>query len=266
MSYSLKGYYGGSAGAIQSSGDAVGIIGDAEYAVVTSGSTSLPGGDHLWKVDANTGAKVADITPTGSGLGACYGIAYWGGKTYLFCGSPSSGIYTIDTASGATNLVKATPSISWYGAAVTTSAPTLPPTPAPPPPAVQYFTRDYQASCPVGTRIAWSFFSWQAVVPSGGSINFYAQTATSPSAFGPPNSAPSATPPAVGVGTASVTTTPAGTWYKDANTVEWHLKNDPPGGQFSQSSLRITMKFNAGSGLVPTITTWKQEYDCLPAE
>ena len=266
VTYTLKGYYGGAANVIQSSGDSVGIIGDAEYAVVKSGSSSLPGGDHLWKVDANNGAKITDITPTGSGLGACYGIAYWGGKTYLFCGSPSSGIYTIDTTTGSTTLVKATPAISWYGAAVTTSAPTIPPTPAAPPAPTQYFTRDYVASCPTGTRVSWSFFSWQATIPMGGSIGFQAQTAALPTAFGPANAAPSAMPPAVGVGTASVTTIPPGAWYKDANTVDWHLQHDPPGGQVSLPNLRITMKFNTGMGTVPDLLTWKQEYDCVPAE
>ena len=266
VTYNLIGYYGGAAGVIQSSGDAVGIIGDGEYVMVLSGTTTLPGGDHLWKINPNTGAKITDITPSGSGLSACYGIAYWGGTTYIFCGGPSSGIYTINTTTGATALVKATPAISWYGAAVTTTSPTLPPTPPAPPPSSQYFTRDYTAVCPVGTHIAWSFFSWQATIPASGSIQFYAQTAPTPAAFGPVNSAPSATPPAVLDGTASVTTTPPGTWFQDANTVDWHLKNDPPGGQLSRESLRITMKFNTGSGTVPTLSTWKQTYDCVPAE
>jgi len=266
VTYNLIGYYGGAANVIQSSGDAVGIVGDAEYAVVKSGSMSLPNGDHLWKVNPNTGAKITDITPTGSGLGACYGIAYWGGKTYLFCGSPSSGIYTIDTVNGATNLVKATGGISWNGAGVTTTAPTIPPTASTPPPAFQYFTRDYQATCPTGTRLAWGHFKWQATIPMGGSIGFQAQSSATNTTFSAVNTAPSATPPAVGAGTASVTTTPAGTWFADTDTVDWHLNNDAPGGQSSEQYLRITMKFNTGSNTVPTLSTWKQEYDCLPKE
>ena len=266
VTYTLIGYYGGSANKIQSSGDAVGIIGDGEYVVVKSGTTSLPNGDHLWKIDPNTGQKLTDITPTGTGLGACYGIGYWGGKTYLFCGSPQSGIYTIDTINGAVALAKATPGITWNGAAVTTSAPTVPPTPNPPPPATQYYTRDYHAVCAAGFRVVWQFFSWQAVIPTNGSIEFFAQSATSPSTFAPASSAPSATPPAVKVGTANTTTTPPGTWFSDANTVDWHLRNDPPGGQRSEEYLRITMKFNTGNNIVPTLSDWKQTYNCVPVE
>lgn len=139
-----------------------------------------------------------------------------------------------------------------------------PPPPPPPPPAApaltaSTFTRDYEALCPPGTKVTWRFFSWQASIPTGTNIVFTAQTA--------PAQASLAAAPSVGAGTASVTTTPAGAWFHDANTVETHLNNDIPGNRLtSERWLRISMLFNPSGAITPILYNWRQVYDCIPNE
>jgi hypothetical protein len=137
--------------------------------------------------------------------------------------------------------------------------------PAPSPLVSQTFVRDYQGVCAVGEQVTWRLFSWQATVPTGTNIAFRAATATTQGAL--PASPPGAAPTTVPIGSATVTTTPAGTWFSDANTVDWHLKNEPPGpAQTSKSWLRVYMTLNPAGGSSPTLTTWRQEYSCVPVE
>jgi len=136
------------------------------------------------------------------------------------------------------------------------SGPALPPPPSPPTLPSQSFTRDYQAVCASGYRPEWEFFSWQAEVPSGATIDFQAQTAAAQEDL--------ATAPMVGAGSAIATTA---TWTSDPNTVEYHLEHDIPSNRLtSQSWLRITMNFNPNGPVSPILTNWRQTFDCIPAE
>jgi hypothetical protein len=126
-------------------------------------------------------------------------------------------------------------------------------------------SREYIASCPTGTRVAWRAFEWQATCPTGTSIEFSVQTKE--------NAADTYLPtPALPLKTASPTTTPAsctgpGTWYRGDSTVDQVLAAATP-ARPSLNYLRVTMKFNpnmAGSA-TPTLHQWRQIYDCLPAQ
>lgn len=141
-----------------------------------------------------------------------------------------------------------------------------PPTPLPPPaPLVSVtFTRDYQAVCPIGTRVDWKFFYWQAVIPGGTNIAFRAATADTSAML--PAAPPGAAPTTVSIGNAT-TSVVAPSWAQDARTVADHLYNDPPGpGVKSKEFLRVYMTFNPSGGAAPLLQSWRQTYDCVPAE
>lgn len=123
-------------------------------------------------------------------------------------------------------------------------------------------TRDYVANCPMGTHVAWRTFEWQATVPTGTSIQFFAQTkATSAASYQPTSPVLVATAtPASGMG--------PGTWYR-AGTVDQALASSTP-PLASLDYLRITITLNPTapplSSTAPTLHQWRQIYDCLPAE
>jgi hypothetical protein len=159
--------------------------------------------------------------------------------------------------------------------AMTCLAPsTVPPvapavSPIPPPVALSSvtFTRDYEAVCPPGTRVEWEFFYWQSVIPSGTDITFRAATAATAAAL--PGAPPPASPATVPIAKATTSTpvVPVGSWSQDASTVSQHLKTEPPGpAQQSQSFLRVYMTFNPSGGAAPVLQSWRQTYDCVPAE
>jgi hypothetical protein len=146
-------------------------------------------------------------------------------------------------------------------------SPPVAPIPPPAPLASVTFTRDYVAVCPVGTRVEWESFYWQATIPSGTSVDFRAATAATVAGLpaAPPPAAPATVP--IGSATTSTSVTPLGTWSQDAQTVALHLKNEPPGpSQLSQNVLRVYMTFNPSGGAAPTLHAWRQTYDCVDAE
>ena len=109
------GSYGGGVG---SSGDSVGIIGDQVYATVTG----LGADDHVIVVDPKTGKMKSDLG--GTGVSGLYGVGYWGGVMYGFASDGS--LYSIDLKTAKTTNIPITnaPAGGWWGAGVTTSAPT----------------------------------------------------------------------------------------------------------------------------------------------
>lgn len=141
--------------------------------------------------------------------------------------------------------------------------------PPPPPPvslAPVTFVRDFEGVCNVGLGEypEWQFLYWQGVIPPGTSIELRAATADTIAAL-PPAPAPPA-PASVEAGTAA-TTVLAPAWASDANTVSWHLANDPPGpAQTSKHYLRVYMKLNPVGALAPSLTAWRMTYSCVPKE
>ncbi|MBX3206553.1 MAG: hypothetical protein KF764_15885 [Labilithrix sp.] len=137
--------------------------------------------------------------------------------------------------------------------------PPPPPTPPPPLPTGIVFTRDYAASCPSGTRPVWQLFQWQATIPPGTSIGFRAATADTVAGLPPPP--PGGVPTTADIGTANATT---GGWTNDTDTVDFSLNADT--GTRSREYLRVYMTFNTTATQSPVLQSWRQLYDCLPAE
>jgi regulation of enolase protein 1 (concanavalin A-like superfamily) len=130
-----------------------------------------------------------------------------------------------------------------------------------PPPPFSYsdliFTRDYVASCPSQQKPIWRFFDWQTVTPEDSDIKFYAATAAT--AAGLP-ATPS--PPAVYLGLAAGA--PITTWTgADVGAALTASQQSP-----SFWYLRIFVDFQPTSDLTqgPTLTAWRQQYDCVDAE
>ncbi len=143
-----------------------------------------------------------------------------------------------------------------------------PPPPPPPPPALMSvtFTRDFHAECPAGTKLVWQAFNWEADLPAGTSLEYFAATAPDNPDGGAPDlpATVTAAPATVPIGTASVTTL-APYWGTDANTVDWHLQHEPPGPQqVSQAWLRVYMVLVPTATQSPTLYDWQQLYDCQP--
>ncbi len=149
-----------------------------------------------------------------------------------------------------------------------------PPAPPPPPtplPVVDYY-RDFEAPCITGENPIWQYFYWQSVVPTGVTkIEFWAATADTQAALPPPVTYP-ATPAAATIGVASTTVPtgplPAPQWGSDADTVDTNLKNDL--GVLSKRWLRVYMRFVPDNTTTPyrapTLSSWRQTYNCMPAE
>lgn len=112
----------GSYGALLgSSGDLVSVAGDGPtagtFATVTSG-----GREQLARIDPRSG-RATVIGPTGTS--GTYGLGYWRARLYGF--NTAGQVVTIDLATGAATPVATERGAVWYGAGVTTLAPTAPP-------------------------------------------------------------------------------------------------------------------------------------------
>ncbi|MDB4944633.1 MAG: Tryptophan synthase alpha chain [Labilithrix sp.] len=142
------------------------------------------------------------------------------------------------------------------------------PAPPPPPPPLQSITfeRTYQAICGVGERVKWAPFYWEALIPPSTSIEFRAATADTLAAL--PAAPPAGAPTTAAVGTANATVL-APTWDCSGCpatpvTVDAQLKADT--GTPSKEWLRIYMKLNPTAIIPPVLYSWRQLYDCVPAE
>lgn len=240
VTLTLLGSYGGT---YTSSGDGVGIIGDAVYATVNrTGSANV----RVVKVNPANGAVVTDIgmttIPTGTGL---FGVGYWGGTMFGFAGNGR--FYTINLTTAATTYISM-PTTEWWGAGVTTSAPVIPPTYS-----GATFTRDYASDCTPGESPTWHFFDWKTSTPSDSKIIISVQTADTVAGLASATSVPLAT----------ITGPDITTWT--GVDVEAKLK---AAGQKSKVHLRVTIQLVASTGgsQTPVLVAWRQQYDCTPTE
>jgi hypothetical protein len=140
-------------------------------------------------------------------------------------------------------------------------SPDIPPTPPPPPPPYPSpvtFTRDYDGACPVGTKVVWRFFDYQTVTPSDSSIVFNAQTASTAAGLG---AAPS-------VALTTVTGPPITTWTGVDVGAKLVPTYGPDPTSASQEFLRVTITLNPSTDeySAPTLTAWRQNFDCVPSE
>ncbi len=118
-------------------------------------------------------------------------------------------------------------------------------------------TREYVANCPTGTFPKWRFLEWQSTVPSGTNIAFSVQTK---------NQASDAYLPASPLLYATATqTTAANQWQRGTTPMETLFAGVP---LISRNYLLVSMVFtpNSAGSLAPTLTGWRQLYDCVPAE
>lgn len=128
---------------------------------------------------------------------------------------------------------------------------TLPPL-VPPYQSPATFTIDYQGVCGAGYTPVWRFFDWETVTPSDSNIVFNAQTSATQAGL------PTATP-VVYLGTASGA--PITTWV--GTDVSAALSPNP-----SQAWLRVTITLNPSTDhyYAPTLTAWRQNYDCIASQ
>ena len=120
---SLGSYGTAAAGTIRSSGDIVAITGVGIFATVTIGDT-LTDPDYLAQINPTTWSA----TPLGVGTGfdRIFGVGFWRGRIYGFVDRQTQGgaIVEIDQNTGAATIVNMG-AVRWYGAGVTTDAPTI---------------------------------------------------------------------------------------------------------------------------------------------
>ncbi|HSQ68128.1 MAG TPA: hypothetical protein VLM85_33185 [Polyangiaceae bacterium] len=121
--------------------------------------------------------------------------------------------------------------------------------PIPPFPNTYSFSVDYQGICPLGQAPVWRFFDWETVTPSDSSIVFNAVTAADQTSL-------ATATPSVYLGTASGA--PITTWT--GTDVGAALAPNP-----SLAWLRVNITMNPSSDhyFAPTLTAWRQLYDCV---
>jgi len=129
-----------------------------------------------------------------------------------------------------------------------------------PPPIITYtssnFEREFVSACANGKRIKWRFFDWQSITPTGTSITFTAATKNIGGTYGAE----------VNVGYSAPPPTQTATWTSGPQTVDEALKAD---GQESLPVLRVTAIFTPKTiqpSATPTLTQWRQSYDCVDSE
>jgi regulation of enolase protein 1 (concanavalin A-like superfamily) len=120
------------------------------------------------------------------------------------------------------------------------------------------YTRDYVASCPTQEKPVWRFFDWESVTPGNSDIKFAAATAASEGALPTTMGDPSVVP----IGTASGA--PATTWTGTDVGAALQAAGQSP----SQWYLRVFMDFQPTSDGTqgPTLTAWRQQFDCVASE
>jgi hypothetical protein len=125
------------------------------------------------------------------------------------------------------------------------------------------YERIYVANCEAGTKPVWRFFDWQTVTPGDSKIEFYAQTSGTGTNFATLPNAPTAATSSgvVSLGNAS-----------GASITSWVGadvgKALIAAGSKSQQYLKVTIRLipNSGQTAAPTLSNWRQNYSCPPAE
>jgi hypothetical protein len=121
----------------------------------------------------------------------------------------------------------------------------------------QTYQREFVASCPTGTKVAWRLFEWQSTIPVGTSIDLAVQTRTTTT---------DPYQPAMAVALGSISTSVGGTsWGSPASTVDQVLSAATVP---SLDRLLVSMTFNPTSdgATTPELDAWRMGYDCKPAE
>jgi len=139
---------------------------------------------------------------------------------------------------------------------------------APPPPLLilgpANYERTYTAVCEAGTKAVWRFFDWQTITPSANSkIEFYAQTSAKGNDFATLPTYPTAVSTAGVVKLGTAAGAPNTSWIgSDVGALLLAA------GFKSQQYLKVTIRMVPNDALTaaPTLTNWRQNYSCVPAE
>jgi hypothetical protein len=124
------------------------------------------------------------------------------------------------------------------------------------------FTRDFQGTCPMNTKVVWRFFYWEDATASDSQIVFDAFTADSQAQLGTQF-------PLVNLATASgPDNCPNGPSCASSYV---GVDVDPMlvgAGQMSHSWLRVNMTLDPSTDkfTAPDLISWQQMYDCVPSE
>ncbi|HTA92041.1 MAG TPA: PA14 domain-containing protein, partial [Polyangiaceae bacterium] len=142
---------------------------------------------------------------------------------------------------------------------------------SPPPPILNLgpanYVRPYTAVCGSGTLPVWRFFDWETITPNTNSkIEFYAQTSETGTDFSTLPVYPTVVTTGSGTGIVylgTATGAPNTTWIGadvGAALLAANLK--------SQQYLNVTIRLVPNNELTasPTLTNWRQNYSCVPAE
>jgi hypothetical protein len=169
----------------------------------------------------------------------------------------------------------------------------------PPPPTVQgpykevTFTEDFTSNCSTvnpdagthdggftpGTHVVWREIQWQASIPKGASITFWAQTADPAPDGGPPDWTALQTADAgpgteVEIAHATTTTLPPGLDVALIDTGTSGAVTMQDGGAFDQAHvssrnilhLRVTLTPTQDGAGAPALLQWNVKADCFPSE
>jgi hypothetical protein len=116
------------------------------------------------------------------------------------------------------------------------------------------YTRDYEGTCPQGFHVVWRLFSWKGTTPGDSSITVSAQTGL--------QAADLAAAPSAAVSQLLPAQCTAGYACGDVKVA---LDTIP---SVSKQFLRVSVLLTPTSDNAqpPTISDWKQDYDCVPSE
>jgi hypothetical protein len=116
---------------------------------------------------------------------------------------------------------------------------------------------DYQGVCPSQKKVVWRFFDWKAITPSDSRIDFFAQQAATQGALGSATS--------VGLGTASQALgtgvpgpAPPASWVGSDVGAKF-----APSPSLSWLRVTVTMHPSTDKYSAPTLSAWRQLYDCI---
>jgi hypothetical protein len=132
------------------------------------------------------------------------------------------------------------------------------------------FTRDYQGTCPAGSRPIWRFFYWEDTTPSNSDIVFTAYTADTEAQLA--TEFPMATLATAQGGNVCPGGPSCSTAFVGVNVdPALAAAGVPTSGQPAYAShtwLRVNMTLNPSSDLTsaPTLIAWQQDYDCVASE
>jgi hypothetical protein len=127
----------------------------------------------------------------------------------------------------------------------------VPQVPDPPALATNLFVRDFVSDCSEDKQTVWQLFSWQATVPNGARLEFYAATADTQAEL-----------PGEGFATIGVADATTTRWTAANHTVAEFLRMaEPP--QSSKKWLRVEVVFVPNASATPVLSQWRAIYNCI---